>query len=160
MKARSLKELKDELAFLNQDELKELCLHLARFKKDNKELLTYLLFEAQNETLYIEKVKAYIQGAFADINTRNYYYIRKSVRKILSTTKKYIRYSKQKETEAELLIYFCEQLKSLSPSYQKSMRLQGIFDTQIRMIKKAMDKLHEDLQYDLNLELEKLLTDD
>lgn len=159
MKARTLKELKDELAFLNQEELKALCLHLVRFKKDNKELLTYLLFEAQNEALYIEKVKGYIEDSFAEINTRNYYYIRKSVRKILSTTKKYIRYSKKKETEVELLLYFCEQLKDLSPSYRKSIRLQGIFDTQIRMIKKAMVKLHEDLQYDLNLELEKLLTD-
>ena len=38
---------------------------------------------------------------FEGINTDSYYYIRKSVRKILSQIKKFIRYSKKKETEVE-----------------------------------------------------------
>jgi hypothetical protein len=41
-----------------------------------------------------------------------------------------------------------------------SMRLQNVFHTQLRMAKKAMDKLHEDLQYDFQLELDKLLEDE
>ena len=159
MKTASIKELKDELSHKSANELKELCLHLSRFKKENKELLTYLLFEAHNEEAYIESIKSEIDHQFDEINTKSYFYIRKSVRKILSQTKKYIRYSKKKETEAELLLYFCEKLKSLSPSYQRSQRLQSIFDTQIRMATKAIDKLHEDLQYDYKLELENLLNE-
>ena len=157
MKTASIKELKDELSHKSANELKELCLHLSRFKKENKELLTYLLFEAHNEEAYIGSIKSEIDHQFDEINTKSYFYIRKSVRKILSQTKKYIRYSKKKETEAELLLYFCEKLKSLSPSYQRSQRLQSIFETQIRMATKAIDKLHEDLQYDFKLELENLL---
>ena len=42
MKAVTIKQLKDELAHKSASELKELCLHLSRFKKENKELLTYL----------------------------------------------------------------------------------------------------------------------
>ncbi|MGK0454332.1 MAG: hypothetical protein ACJAYY_001809 [Paraglaciecola sp.] len=32
-----------------------------------------------------------------------------------------------------------------------------MFETQVRMIKKAIDKLHEDLQYDFKLELDKII---
>mgnify|MGYP000642523159 CR=1 FL=1 len=49
MKAVTIKQLKDELSHKTANELKELCLHLARFKKENKELLTYLLFESHDE---------------------------------------------------------------------------------------------------------------
>ena len=101
MKAVSLKELKQELSTLSSKEVQELCLRLSRFKKENKELLTYLLFESSNETSYIESVKHYIDEQFELINTKSYFYIRKSVRKILTNTKKYIRYSQQKETEVE-----------------------------------------------------------
>ena len=56
MKAVTIKELKEELINCTPKELRELCLRLARFKKENKELLTYLLFES-DEALFIESVK-------------------------------------------------------------------------------------------------------
>lgn len=157
MKAVTVKQLKDELSHKSANELKELCLHLSKFKKENKELLTYLLFESHNEEGYIQSVKDQMDLLFEDINTNSFYYIRKSVRKILSLTKKYIRYSKKKETETELLLYFCKKLKAFRPSIKRSTRLQNVFDTQVRMIKKAIEKLHEDLQYDYQLELNDLL---
>ena len=83
MKAVSVKELKSELKHQSQSELIELCLQLSKFKKENKELLTYLLFEATNEEGYIELVKAEIDELFSIINTNTYFYIKKSVRKIL-----------------------------------------------------------------------------
>ncbi len=53
MKAASIQELKQELQHTSLKEITELCLRLARFKKENKELLTYLLFEASDaESLY------------------------------------------------------------------------------------------------------------
>ncbi|WP_299064450.1 hypothetical protein [uncultured Polaribacter sp.] len=156
MKAVTIKQLKDELSHKSASDLKELCLHLARFKKENKELLTYLLFESNNEEAYIQTLKEEIDEQFTAINTYSFYYIRKSVRKILTSIKKHIRYSKKKETEAELLLYFCKKLREFKPSIKRSVQLQNVFDTQLRMAKKAMEKLHEDLQYDFQLELEKL----
>jgi len=44
MKAASSKEIKSALIEQSPTQLTELCLRLARFKKENKELLTYLLF--------------------------------------------------------------------------------------------------------------------
>ena len=156
METATVKVLKDELKHKNSNELVELCLKLARFKKENKELLTYLLFESNDEERYILGVKNEIDVLFEGINTKSFFFIRKSVRKILTSTKKYIRFSKKKETEVELLLYFCLKLKNFKPSIKNSPRLQNILTTQVKLIEKQLSALHEDLQYDYRLELDKL----
>ncbi len=156
MKALALPEIKKELKTLSSQEIEALCLRLARFKKENKELLTYLLFESHNESGYIETVKNYMDDEFELINTNSYFYIRKSVRKILRNVKKFIRYSQKKETEVELLLYFCKKLKGFKPSMKRSTQLYNMYNRQIVLVKKTVAKLHEDLQYDYNLMLEEL----
>ena len=156
MKAVALKKLKEELSHKSANELMELCLHLSKFRKENKELLTYLMFESHDEASYIESVKTQMDLLFEEINTKSFFYIRKSARKILTFTKKYIRYSKKKETEADLLLYYCQKLKNFSPSIEKSSRLLSVYQTQLKMIKKAVATLHEDLQYDYQIEIENL----
>ena len=156
MKTASVKEIKDELKFKTSDELRELCLQLSRFKKENKELLTYVLFEAQDEEFFIASVKVFISDSFDEINTKNYYWIRKSVRKILSQTKKYIRYSKKKETQVELLLHFCQELREMDPSYKHSNRLRSVFQNQVALIEKIVNGLHPDLQYEYKIEIENL----
>jgi hypothetical protein len=160
LKAASIKSLKDELSHKSADDLKVLCLQLARFKIENKELLTYLLFEAHNESQYIENCKLFIDSLFEEIDTKNAYYVRKKIRKILTSCKKLIRFSKKKDTEAEVLLHFCKRLKNYNPFFKRSTRLQNIFNTQVRITKNAIQKLHEDLQFDYQLELEELLKND
>ncbi len=157
MKAVTVKQLKDELKHCDPSKLMELCLRLAKFKKENKELLTYLLFEAENETLYISTVKEEITDQFSQINKKNYYFIKKGIRKVLTNTKKFIRYSKNTETEIELLLHFCKELRTFKPSVIRHLAMNNLYYRQMDMIKKAVSKLHEDLQYDYNLELEKLI---
>jgi hypothetical protein len=156
MKAVSLSEIKKELKVLSSQELEALCLRLARFKKENKELLTYLLFESHNDSGYIESVKSYMDEEFELINTDSYFYIRKSTRKILRNVKKFVRYSQNKETEVELLLYFCQKLKDFKPSINRSTQLVNMYNRQILLSKKIINSLHEDLQYDFNLMLEEL----
>ncbi len=156
MKAVTLREIKQELNTLSTQEIQELCLRLSRFKKENKELLTYLLFESHNESGYIESVKGYVDAEFELINRDSYFYIRKSTRKILRNIKKYIRYSQNKETEVELLLYFCQKLKDFKPSINRSVQLQNMYNRQLLLSKKIISKLHEDLQYDYNMMLEDL----
>jgi len=157
MKTASVSELKIDLQNCSQEELVELCLRLSKFKKENKELLTYLLYEAADEPAFIQGVKSEVDEYIDQINTSSYYYMKKSVRKILRILKKYIRYSKKKETEVELLTYFCLKLKSLSPSIERNVSLQNIYDRQMLLIKKAISMLHEDLQYDYLIELKQEL---
>ena len=156
MKAASLKEVKDELKHLSKEDLIELTLNLSRFKKENKELLTYLLFEVQNEAAFIQSVKDEMDIAFNLLKTQTFYHAKKSVRKILRNTKKYIRYSKKKETEAELLIYYCSKFKDLSTNFKESRAMQNIYDKQLEIASKAITKLHEDLQYDFKREIEEM----
>ncbi|MEM1259801.1 MAG: hypothetical protein AAGH81_14820 [Bacteroidota bacterium] len=157
MKAATVSQLKKELQHRNPDELLTLCLRLARFKLENKELLTYLLFEADNEGGYIETVKSLLDEQFEAINTTSYYYIKKSVRKILRGLRKYIRYSGKKETEVELLLYFCEKLNGFRPSIHRNRVLSNLYERQLIAIKKKISLLHEDLQYDYGQLLSGLL---
>lgn len=156
MKAAPLKDIKNELKHLPTSELMDICLRLSRFKKENKELLSYLLFESANEEAYIESIKNNIDSGFANINKKSFFYIRKSVRKVLSQTKKFIRYSQKKETEVELLIYFCQKLKDFKPSIKNSLQLRNVYNRQLELAKKIVGSLHEDLQYDYNLVIEDL----
>ena len=156
MKAVSVVTIKKELQHRSSEELMQLCLRLSKFKKENKELLTYLLFEAHDESGYIETVKAEVDTQFEMINTNSYFYIKKSVRKILRNIKKYARYSLKKDTEAELLLYFCEKLKEFKPSIKRNTTLINIYNRQLALVEKNIAKLHEDLQYDYGLMVDEL----
>jgi len=156
MKAVTIKELKDELKNLSPAELRELCLQLARFKKENKELLTYLLFEASDESIYILNVKQEVDEQFGMINKKTPYLIKKSFRKILRTIRKYSRYSKKKETEVELLMYFCTRLNKFTPPVRNNTGLYNFYLRQLEAIQKKVLLLHEDLQFDYSEELKKL----
>src|SRR5688572_24727812 len=106
MKTATINELKQELLNLPATELTELCLRLAKFKKENKELLTYLLFEAHDEQSYIAAVQKEMLEQFADMNQSNLYYVKKTLRKILRTLTKYSRYTGSAQVTIELLIFF------------------------------------------------------
>jgi len=153
MKTGTAKEIRDELKDLNEDELRQIVQRLARFKKENKELLTYLLFEAHHEDDYIEHIKQLMDDRFNALTTPNYYYIKKGVRKILSDTKKYIRYSGNKETEIALLIHFLKNMSEFEPSILKNKILTDLYLRQIALIRVRIATLHEDLQYDYDREL-------
>lgn len=156
MKAVSIKELKEELANCTPKEIRDLCLRLARFKKENKELLTYLLFESSDEGLYVESIKEEVDLQFEQINMKSPYLIKKSFRKILRTIRKYGRYSQKKETEVELLLYFCTKLKKFTPSIQKNTGLHNFYIRLVDAIRKKVTLLHEDLQFDYTTELDNL----
>ena len=148
MKTASLAEIKQELQNLTAKEITDLCLRLARFKKDNKELLTYLLFEAHNAEAYSGQVKEMIDENFHDVNTSNLYLAKKTLRKILRLVNKHIKYVGSKQTEVELLIHFCLVLKASGIRIQNSKTLMNMYAQQLKKIKAALPLLHEDVQYD------------
>ena len=156
MKIESIVTIKKELQHLPKEDLLELCLRLGKFKKENKALLTYLLFEAHDEDGYIASVKSTLDELFEGMNTDSYFYMKKTIRKILRQIRVYSRYSLKKSTEVELLLYFCERLNTLKPSIHRNRTLANLYERQIISLKKKISVLHDDLQYDYNLQLEKL----
>jgi hypothetical protein len=157
MKAYSLKELKAELCILSPAEVTNICMCLAKYKKENKELLAYLLFNAGDETSYISEVKAQMDEQFEGVNQSNLYLTKKMLRKILRITNRFIKYSGIKQTEVELLIYFCNKVRNSGIQYQSNKALENHYQRLILRIQKSITLLHEDLQYDYSVELRPLL---
>lgn len=156
MKAASIHEIKEELSGATPKQLAALCLRLAKFKKENKELLTYLLFEAGDEDAYIKGVKEEIAEQFTQINTSHLYFAKKSLRKIVRIITKYSRYSDRKETEIELRLYFCGMLKDSGIPIKQNTVISNLYESQLKKISGIIDSLHEDLQYEYVRELKKL----
>ncbi|HKO79730.1 MAG TPA: hypothetical protein VJU78_05005 [Chitinophagaceae bacterium] len=156
MRAATIQEIKQELATIKPNRLAELCLRLARFKKENKELLTYLLFEAHNEQEYIKSVKQEIDDLFADMNQSHLYFAKKTLRKIIRVINKYCRYSNSKQTELELRLHFCTSLHASGISLHRNTVITNLFQSQLKKVYAVLDTLHEDLQYDYRKELEQL----
>jgi hypothetical protein len=156
MKAATINEIKQELGTHSQKELVELCLRLGRFKKENKELLTYLLYEAHNEEGYIASVKNEIDEQFTGINLSHLYFVKKSLRKILRMINKHVRYTGSKQAETEWLIHLCKKINESGIPIEKSQMLLNLYNGLIKKLKTVISTLHEDLQYDYIKELEQL----
>jgi hypothetical protein len=156
MDIASISNIKKELKNLPNEELQAIINRLAKYKKENKELLSYLLFEAYNEDEYIRQVKEEIDLQFSNLNKTSFYLAKKTLRKVLRTTNKYIRFSGKKETEIELLLYFCKKMKASRLNYKTSRVVFNMYLNQVKRIQKVISMLHEDLQYDFREELENL----
>jgi hypothetical protein len=148
METASLSEIKKEIKNLPADVLQEKIIRLAKYKKENKELLNYLLFEAVNEQAYIQNVKEEIDEQFRNLNRSSFYLAKKTLRKVLKTTQKYIKFSESKETEIELLIYFCQKMKKSGLRMRSSRVVLNLYERQVSRIQKILSMLHEDLQFD------------
>lgn len=149
MKAASLNEIKKELATRNHHELLGYCLRLAKYKKENKELLDFLLFQSEDISAYTEEIKGQTSILFEEINMSNIFFIKKSIRKILRFLNRQIRVILSRQAEAELLIHFCNCFTEYQIPVKKSRQLVNLYQNQVSRVHKAVSTLHPDLQHDL-----------
>jgi hypothetical protein len=156
MKAATSQDIKLQLQHVNKDELIKLCLRLVRFKKENKELLDYLLFQSHDLEGYIALVKQEIDEEFTNVNTSSVFLAKKTLRKILRNAKKYIRYTGSEAAEADILIHYLSHFINMRLPWQKTKVLNNIYVTQLKKIESAVKALHEDLQHDYKKQLEEI----
>ncbi len=155
MKAASVSEIKKELKNLDEERLQELCMRLVKYKKENKELLTYLLFEADNEPGYVNAVKEEMDNEFEALpKERNTYFTKKSLRKILRIINRQLRYSGIPETELELRLFFCRKVKEAKVSMPGGTVIFNMYQQQMKKIDAILEKLPEDLQGDYEKDLQ------
>lgn len=157
MEIATLSQLKKELKSKSEEELLAICLRLGRFKKENKELMHYLLLEADNEAGYIEQIKLDIDEGISEVNTNGLYYAKKGIRKVLKMVTKQIRFSGIKETEVIVLLYFCKQVLDMEIRMSESRVLVNLLNTQFKKVLKAKSTLHEDLQFDYKNEIDEVM---
>jgi hypothetical protein len=153
MKSASISEIKTELKEKSAPQLAALCLRLARYKKENKELLSFLLYEADDIETYINSVREEMDEGFAAVNTTNIYFAKKNIRKILRIANKHIKYMSNKEAEAAVLIHFCAGCRGLKLPVAKNTALTNLYNGQLKKIEAAIGAIHEDLQHDYQRDL-------
>jgi hypothetical protein len=156
METSSLAQLKKELQTVPHPQLVELLVRVGKYKKENKELLHYLLFESDNEQAFIDGIKRDMEEQFKEVNRTTVYFGKKTIRKILRGVTKYIKYSGKPETAIELLIHFLRQFKQLPTAFYESTVMVNLYAAQLKKIQKEMGKLHEDSQFDYQRELDSL----
>jgi hypothetical protein len=156
MKSFTISQLQKELVTRPQKELVELCVRLAKHKKENKELLTYLLFDANNEKTYLEDSKKELDDLFVEINRKTTYTTKKGLQKIVRNMNRLIKFSNNKQTEIDLRIYFCKKVRSQRIPIDASAVINNLYYREIEKIKTTFSKLHEDLQFDYKSDLENL----
>lgn len=153
-----LQDIKKELQHLSGLQIADLCLRLARHKKENKELLAYLLFESNNQADFVEKVKAETGFMFSQLPVRSYE-AAKYLRKILRLIGKYIKFMASKEAEIDLLLNFCANYIQYADRRTAYKPLRLILIRQIEKIRTSIGKLHDDLQLDFTNEYNAMLDD-
>jgi len=156
MKPASVSEIKKKLKETDKTALIEICQRLARFKKENKELLTYLLFEEDDLPGYIKNVKEEIDEGFLQVNTSNVYFAKKTIRKVLRIANKHARYTNSKIAEVEILLHYLTNFKGMNLNWQKSAALINLYKAQLKKIDAAISTMHDDLQYDYRREWNRL----
>ncbi len=156
IKQYGLQEIKKELQHLDDKQAALLLLRMARYKKENKELLAYLLFDADDELAFAESFKQDIGLMMSQAPSRSYD-TAKLLRKILKLTNKYIKFTGSKQVEVELLLTFCRNYLDYVDRRTSFKPLRLILIKQLEKTKKAVDKLHEDLQFDYSNDYNTLL---
>jgi hypothetical protein len=157
MNTASLNEIKKEINTLDPEAIAGLCMRLAKYKKENKELLNYLLFEAHNEQAYVASVKELIDELFRDVPAPNLYLTKKVLRKILRFASKQIKYSGIPQTEIELRVYFCTRVKEAKVPLTEGTVLGNLYQQQLKKIETVLNKLPEDIQADYQREIESIV---
>ncbi len=151
MKAASIDDIKKQLKELPPKKLLELTLRLARFKKENKELLTYLLFEAGNASGYLESLQLEIDELFTEIDESRTYLAKKQLRKILRLINRQLKYIGSKTAAVELLLHFCTRVAEHKLTLYP--KLASLFTLQLNKVQKLLPLVEEDLQYDYEQKL-------
>lgn len=156
MKTHGIAEIKKTIKNISHAELSEICLKLARFKKDNKEYVHFLLYEASNPLEYAEQVMESLHDPLTNLNRHPSLKV-KELRKHLRVLSRHIRYTSSLEVEITLLIWFLEMMVAHAGVRQSNKALYTLFIRQLEKIRKAFPKLHEDLQFDYAQPYQKLL---
>lgn len=141
-----LAEIKKELKSYSQPQLLEACLRIIKFKKDNKELATYLLFAASNEAEFIKEVNTATSDEMVLAKGRQTNHQRKMLAKVLRLVNKYGRYSGKKETQTELLLHYTEELVDYFDA--RKTHIEMLLQRNVKRITTLIAGLHPELQYD------------
>lgn len=156
--AYSLQAIRKELQHLDHSQITALCLRLAKYKKENKELLSYLLFEADDETAYTENVKQEMEQLLRQLPSRSFQ-AAKVLRKVLRLMNKHVKFMASKPAEVDLLVFYGHQYLQHVDRHTGYKPLRQLLIKPLEKAGKLLDGLHEDLQHDHRPAFEQLVNE-
>jgi hypothetical protein len=156
MQIPSLAEIKKELSYLNEKELKELIIDLSKFNRDNKAYLFFKLYGRDNPGLYLQMVQEELEMEFQNARGDHSYYAKKSAQKIRRKMNKLLKLSKEKTDQLEVLLFFCERMKEYGFLRHSNLVIDNLYKSQLSKAEKIISGLHEDLQFDYQGRIEEL----
>lgn len=156
MNIPSLAAIKKELSYLDEKELISLILNLSKFTRDNKAFLYFKLNERDQPSLFVDTVKEELDKLFQTANTTSFYLTKKSAQTIRRKLNKALKFSANKTDQIELILFFCEKLKTYGYLKFNHPVISNLFQMQIQKAEKLILKLEDDLRYDYTLLLEQI----
>ena len=156
MNSPKLNDLKKELQHLDVIKLKDICLKLAKYKVENKELLNYLLFYEEEKSAYINDIKGIIINEFDDLHP-SIYYVKKQLSKLTRIMNKHIKFIGEKDKEIEIILCFCDEFIKHPVVKAGYKALSLMLYRQLKRANKIIPKLNEDLQFDYQKILDELI---
>ncbi len=154
MTPASIDTIKSELKQLPPRQVLDLLLRLARFKKENKELLTYILFESVHENEYVEQVKRETTEEMEEIKHLTAYQYKKQFRKIQRKINKPIKYMGSKSATAELYLHMVRMISEKKKTIFIATFLDKTLQQYISKIEKILPAIEEDLAADLRKQVQ------
>ncbi|TAF47108.1 MAG: hypothetical protein EAZ51_07060 [Sphingobacteriales bacterium] len=148
-----LQAQKKEIAKLDKQTLANICIRLAKYKSENKELLNYLLFYSYDNQPYIDTLKLDITKAFG-FTTQNEYTISRLLKNLLTHLNKHLKFIADKNLEAEILLAFCNAFIEKIDMRGSYIPLVQVLYRQLVKICKVVEKLDEDLQFDYQIQID------
>jgi hypothetical protein len=147
MNSPKLNDLKKELQHLDVNQLKDVCLRLAKYKVENKELLNYLLFFENSKEDYIENIKKLIVNEFDDLHP-SVYYVKKQLSKLIRIINKHIKFIGEKDKEIDIVLSFCDEFIKHPVVKAGYKALSMILYRQLKRANKLIPKMNDDLAFD------------
>lgn len=157
MSIGNIKEIKDELIQLNQKELIQLVLDLGKASADNKAFIYLKLKQKDDPEFFMQLAKDTLQQEFGKGNTSNPYYAKKSAQAVRRNLNKFLKWNKDKSTQAELILYFCRELLAYGYLRGRHPVVVNLLQAQFNKVEKLISGMHEDLRYDYEQELDELI---
>lgn len=156
MKPADSKDIKAALTKLESATLREIILRLARLKKENKELLTYILFDAADKEGYVAEINHYVTQQMGEVNVKSAHFARKSLRRILKTAWRLVKYSGDAECVIQVNLHLLEEMNKSKIPFGKSTALENIRSQVKAAIEKNLKLVHADLAHDFKRQLQKM----
>ena len=148
MKIATLAEIKKELQHLSPKELIDLITDLSKFSTDNKLYLYFKLYGREQPGLFAEMVQEELINDFRNGNQRNAHYAKKSAQAIRRKLNKYLKFTKDKPTQIDLISFFCGSLYEYGYLMHRHPVIENLYLMQMSKVERLLGQMHEDLQND------------